>query len=61
VHELQQKAFEEAGFTDIKTVDYKVELSGIWLQVADISRSFRLVVGLRIQSSPELVSLSGLR
>jgi SAM-dependent methyltransferase len=29
VHELQQKAFEEAGFTDIKTVDYKVGRSEI--------------------------------
>ncbi|KAM0242157.1 hypothetical protein ACHAP5_007395 [Fusarium lateritium] len=28
VHELQQKAFEEAGFTDIKTVDYKFPVGG---------------------------------
>ncbi|WZH48292.1 S-adenosyl-L-methionine-dependent methyltransferase [Fusarium acuminatum] len=28
VHELQQKAFKETGFTDIKTVDYKFPFGG---------------------------------
>ncbi|KAH6950068.1 S-adenosyl-L-methionine-dependent methyltransferase [Fusarium avenaceum] len=28
VHELQQKAFEQAGFTDIKTMDYKFPVGG---------------------------------
>ncbi|KAF4498432.1 hypothetical protein FAGAP_5392 [Fusarium agapanthi] len=28
VHDLQQKAFEEAGFTDVETVDYKFPIGG---------------------------------
>jgi hypothetical protein len=59
VHDLQQKAFKEAGFTDVKTVDYKVGFSRTWLPLTEtISCSSLLEAGPRIQNSPRSVNLS---
>lgn len=46
VRDLQQKAFEEAGFVDVKTVDYKFPVGG-WpkdSKLAEIGRFVKLTL-----------------